>query len=250
MKKSSNKDELIQLVYKMRKGRLCYDKFPRFELKRFAVDRGLVAADKNPIKRWLADMMMESDDERTFSKLPDMPPEIPKAIYKFYLSHFQPDTLIEPSQPPLARICQMTRNEVLLLFYSTCTFGIQFDTMSSSSPEHVRFRMTPMSYVFLNTLAPGCLGDLRKIDMLFEDKADVVRWDRCWVDIDLSPGARLCDVWSDEKMRKDGQRMKDKLRKVLRGISGRGQGKKLVLEDFNVLSSAVERAVKCKWVYE
>jgi hypothetical protein len=107
--------------------------------------------------------------------------------------------------------------------------------------------MTPTNYSFLSTLAPGCIGDLRKIDILIDDEAHVLRWDRCWVVIDLSPRAEFCDICSHDNMRRDPWRMECELSKVLENVCQREGGKKLVLQDFYALSSAVERAVKHKW---
>jgi hypothetical protein len=95
-------------------------------LKKFALDRQLITASKNPTKHWLIETLLAADKARTFQRLLDLPAELRKAIYEFHFSDFSGKALLHPAQPPLARTCHQLRDEVLPLFYSQCQFHIQF----------------------------------------------------------------------------------------------------------------------------
>jgi hypothetical protein len=50
------------------------------ELKKFAVDRGLVTKGKKPSKRLLVDALMEADRKRTFPKFFELSAELRKFV--------------------------------------------------------------------------------------------------------------------------------------------------------------------------
>ena len=249
VKKSAKKNELRSLVQRVSMGRLCYDKCSHLELNEFAITRRLVDAGKSPTKRWLADRLMADDDHCSFTRMFDLPPELRKLIYEFYISDFNEESLEEPTQPPLARTCRMMRNEVLPLFYSTCTFDLKFSTMPSNGASRVRFRMDPRSFIFLTTLAPGCIGDIRLLDIQFRDAAYVLTVEDFWVDVDFND-AKLCYVDCTDGMKKNRRSIKMEVKKVLKkvarrqGRKGRKGRKGLKLQDFYNLGAAVERALE------
>jgi hypothetical protein len=248
VKKSANKDELQSLVRRAWMGRLCYDKCSHLDLKQFAVARDLVDARKKPTKRWLADRLIAGDDNRSFMKIFDLPPELRRLIYEFYISDFNEDSLEEPTQPPLARTCRMMRNEVLPMFYSKCMFDLKFSTMPSHDTSNVRFRMDPSSFIWLATLAPGCIGDIRQLGIQFKDAAFVLDYKTgaFWVDIDLNAGSKLCRTDSNDEMGKKEQQVRSEVRKVLKKVFIRERGKRLTLQDLYDVGSAVERALDRK----
>ena len=255
VKKSLNHDELFQLVQRMELGGLCYDKFTQLELKQCAVDRGLVAANKSPTKRWLVDRLMGADKRRTFSKFVELPPELRKTIYEFYLTDFQGRVLQLPAQPPLARTCQLLRSEVLPLFYSTYEFQLQYRSISTSDFTKVRFRLYDTSYIFLTTLAPGCIGDLRKLELSFYDKGIYPDWQKCKFKVNLTDSNKICRIMKGYPTRCDedddidwGAFLKNGLKGELKKVSQRSGVGKLEMEDFYALAKAMERGVEdaCK----
>lgn len=245
VKKSLVRDQLLQLVQRMEFGSLCYDTCTYLELKQFALNRGLITSDRAPVKRALTGMLTKADDDRTFSKIPDLPPEIRKSIYELYISDFEGRRLWTPSQPPLARTCRLMRYEVLPIFYSKCAFRITFMStkVASSNQLGAHFRLSDRSYIFLTTLAPQCIGDLRRLQLSFKARHRAIPWKLQKFKVDLRPGETSSKIFVRGR-ESCGRNLLQQCKNVLERVSKREGKKKLRLKDFYDLAVAVEHGIE------
>ena len=187
------REKLFKLVQRKELGYLCYDKCSDTQLKKFAVNRSLVTPNRKLDRRWLVNTLIEADKNRRFAKLLDLPPELREHVYRVYISDFKNRILTMPSQPPLAWTCRLLRDEVLPFFYSEGTFWIRLQAKRNESIHGPRFRLTDETCIFLSTLAPGSIGDIRGFILSFSPGTkNRVFWDGCKYRIDLSAS-------SDEK---------------------------------------------------
>ncbi|KAK5171377.1 uncharacterized protein LTR77_004521 [Saxophila tyrrhenica] len=119
--------QLLELVHANVHEYIEFRKIRLSKLERFAHARGLELPEE-ATKDALVPVLIKADNERQFSKIFDLPPELRVLIEEFHLSDFARRWgLLCLNQPPLARTCRLLRNDVLPLFYSHCKFIISFD---------------------------------------------------------------------------------------------------------------------------
>lgn len=95
----------------------------------------------------------------TFSRFLDLAPELRAIIYKMYIKDFASGVLVRPTQPPLTRVCRLTRNEALPIFYSTCTTHLQLRAGND-------FQNTTIAAErFLQTLTAPNIGAMRSVEV-------------------------------------------------------------------------------------
>jgi hypothetical protein len=228
------------------------------ELQRFINDRGIAVPrrDRND-KLLLAEALIEADKKRTFTKLFDLPPELRKLIYEFYVCDFGnmmdrvtlrtvKNPLESPAQPPLAQVCRTLRQEVLPVFYSTCHFRISLRQRRCAWPERGRLPLEDHSLLFLKHLSSADLGSMRKFELYFncpEQAEDGV----C---VDLDSKKKL--VWIASRVKKESNHSKvskeiePKLLKAVQPIVTRilkREGKKLRLKDIYDMRNKIEKFI-------
>ena len=192
---------------------------------------------------------MKADKNSTFRKCLDLPAELRKPAYQFYCADFQHLALTLPAQPPLARTCQLMRKEVLPLFYSSCTFYIDFQTPEASSSHSPRYRLSAESHIFLTTLAPGCMADMRKLEVEFSNTRHVLPWRYCSFKVDLNPRGELCQAGGRRPVKgvhtaKRVRVMAEELKTQVKKIFAREKRVEFTMNDVHDLGVAAERAVK------
>lgn len=96
------------------------------ELQGFLQTRGVPTKGRRT-KRDLIDVLDNADDEATFTRFIDLPAELRSIIYG---KHFDalPVLPLLPHQPPLTLASSFIRAECLPLYYTNCTFSLQFHT--------------------------------------------------------------------------------------------------------------------------
>ncbi len=167
-------EDLAELVRTKVYGLLGYSKLQNAELQKFVDARGLTVA-KKPTKKMLVKVLVDADQNRQFTRLFDLPPEMREMIAAFYLSEFnRQDGLHYPNQPPLARTCRQLRHDVLPLFFKQAKFEIEFslevdakwpDTSIAPGPS----QMTNVSAAFLSRIPRKYMRDLRKLQVRSRD---------------------------------------------------------------------------------
>ena len=124
--KSRSISRIRELYVRHQRGLISYEKVTVRELRSFAMQRGLTSTSTaKPTRAILKAQLEQADDDATFDRLSDLPPELRRQIYKQYFASFDnpPKGASEPGgQPPITLVSKQTRLEVLPLFYSCYRF--------------------------------------------------------------------------------------------------------------------------------
>ncbi|KAF2480276.1 hypothetical protein BDY17DRAFT_327240 [Neohortaea acidophila] len=179
-----SKPELIARKVRLDRGLLLYENCTDEELQQLVRRRllqpmesaykacGLPRHDIVDLRKWWHDGMikkLEDADATGFGKFLDLPPELRSRVYKFYVGSL-PAVLSCPSQPPLARTCNLIRNEVLPIFYGHHTFELRY-THPGRGWAHIRpmthIRPTIDTRLFLHSIPIGQVANLRHLRIGF-----------------------------------------------------------------------------------
>ena len=105
----------------MKRGLLSYDACSIDELRRFVEARSLPLPKQFfQSKADFINALELDDDEGCFPKFTDLPAELRVRIYAMVFGKVQ--VIRVPRQPPLSQVSRQLRQEVLPIFFSTCTF--------------------------------------------------------------------------------------------------------------------------------
>ena len=163
-KTSLTRADLLKLVIRHEKGFICYDTCDDQELKKFAIDRGIISLRQKPTRKWLVDTLTQADEERTFHQFTALPSELRLQIYGLHLADFTDRALYLPAQPPIARTCQLLRTETLPIFYRDCTIQLRFqqDLLNNRTRKYLPH---PLTQIFLYTLNAERIARIRKLSI-------------------------------------------------------------------------------------
>ena len=133
----AKKARVIQLLRRAERGLLSYDAYGKDTLQGFAKARGLHNALKKKATR--ADLIVlleKADEEATFDRFMDFPPELRVRIYELHFQSFEPlaaDMNAMPwqyhvnlAQAPITRVCKAVRQDALTLFFEQMRFELLF----------------------------------------------------------------------------------------------------------------------------
>ena len=124
-KSSATKARLRDLLVRYDRGLLSYEKYTPKELKEFAVQRHLdIPTDTK--KDVLVSTLEQADEDATFDRIFDLPPELRNHIYTLHFEQFS--VCNRPITPPITQASRQLRQESLLLFYRTCITEISLST--------------------------------------------------------------------------------------------------------------------------
>jgi hypothetical protein len=117
------------------RGLLSYEGLSIRELKLFTKQRGIpVTIGKKPTLSSLKAQLEQADDDLTFDRFSDLPPELRQKIFQQYFDPFGQylnssgrygfGRPVRGGQPPITMASRQTRREALPLYYSRCQFDI------------------------------------------------------------------------------------------------------------------------------
>lgn len=145
-----------------------YEKCKIAELRQFARQRRLSIED-NSSRKELAAALRYADGNPSFPHFLKLPPEVRVIFYKTYCAPFADEPLTLPTYPPLARVNKQLRDEVLPIFYSSCTFSVNLQADSTTYGQISRvLRMQRETTLFFKSLEPCMLACIQKLDITFE----------------------------------------------------------------------------------
>ncbi|SMY29365.1 unnamed protein product [Zymoseptoria tritici ST99CH_1A5] len=125
---------LFQLAKRTQRRLRCYDGDSGKELKDFVRQRGLAAAT-HVKKRELIEVLEAADEDATFARFLDLPPELRTLIYEFHFASYSSDRRLGAIQsavpPPITHISSQIRRETLQLFYTTSDFQFDFERVDA-----------------------------------------------------------------------------------------------------------------------
>lgn len=155
---SLSRKGLVQLLHHHQLERPCYDKCSDSELRKFAIDRGIIAKSSKAGRARLVSLLLKADADPTFTVFSKLPAELRVRIYNFYVDNLVQVPLMNPADPPLALASRLTRNEVLPIFYQRCTFAFTFRASLNWA-----YQPTYPSKRFVPSLSPVKLSNIRKL---------------------------------------------------------------------------------------
>jgi len=236
------------------RGLLSYERLTARELKVFVKQRGLTpTSNTKPTTAILRAQLEQADDDATFDRFSDLPPELRQQIFKQYFDSFDDSWMgMSPAggQPPITLASRQTRVEALPLFYSRCHFrfhtpGLVADRSLDYWPSQRFVRNTPAAEF-------GCIRFLNLCDYYCQYNGAVYYIN---ISIDLEDdecSTRVSDVYSlgdgndaDTEAIRDrpNQRLMLEPHTFIRGIAARAGRQKLQKTDMQDLDDRLWRAV-------
>jgi hypothetical protein len=126
--KSTSVAHLRVLYSHYQRGLLSYEGLRASELETFISQQALPPRiDKRPTVSNLKRLLELADDDATFDRFLDLPPELRQQIYDHYFDSFVDSPRPVFGQPPITIISKQTRQEALLLFYHRYRFALKTD---------------------------------------------------------------------------------------------------------------------------
>ena len=107
-------------------------------------------------------LLEKGDDDYTFERFLDLPPELRVRVSEFYVAEFA-ETLKHPTRPPLARTCRLLRQEVSPIFYGNCEFEIH---LKQDRRRPNKFAEDSMTRLFLLHLDAVDVASIRKLKVV------------------------------------------------------------------------------------
>lgn len=124
--KAASMTRLRELFVRQQRGLLSYEGLTVGELRSFVVQRGLSSTSTaRPTAATLKARLEQADEDATFDRFSELPPEIRQQIFEQYfdsLNKCRGYTSRPGGQPPIALASRQTRLEALPLYYSCCLF--------------------------------------------------------------------------------------------------------------------------------
>ena len=151
--KSKSIARIRELYIRHQRGLLSYERLTARELKSFVKQRGLTPTlTKKPSLAILRAQLEQADDDATFDRLFNLPPELREQIFKQYFASFDnsrgdllEDALEPGCQPPITLVSKQIRLEALPLFYSHFLFRFGVHRFVSEWLSQPFIRNTPAS---------------------------------------------------------------------------------------------------------
>ncbi|KAF7185340.1 hypothetical protein HII31_13319 [Pseudocercospora fuligena] len=154
---SHNKEKLWDIHCRRQRGLLNYSKYDVEELRGFCTNRGLklpkAGKNKRQNKNLLIKHLDAADDDATFDKFLDLPPELRVIMFEWHFRDIAPsdrenyylaETIIR-AQPPIARTSPLIRKEALDVWYKMVTY--KFYPRSGFYEAEFDFFLSPRTFL-------------------------------------------------------------------------------------------------------
>lgn len=109
--KTARKERLFDLYTRLRLGFLSYESYDAAELRQFCAARRL-QTDKAKAKRKLVGLLERADDETSFHRFLDLPPDLRNRVYDLHFRTFEIFDKGPPLPPPITSASGQLRQEV------------------------------------------------------------------------------------------------------------------------------------------
>ncbi|KAF7187523.1 hypothetical protein HII31_11147 [Pseudocercospora fuligena] len=235
----ADRADLIELCKRMWRDLPDYTQCTSNQLRKFNLDRRLITQaeydDNHLHPKQLIRNLKAADENPTFTKFLDLPPELRCKIYDCYTKDF-PITLRHPTQPPLARIHPIIRTELLPIFYCSATFKIELLEVQKNDSRPKRLHFDKSSYAWLNNLSDASIAEMHD----WELRIDNWQWG---FDIHFSGDAKETRVESyrcEHHHRSEAKKIVKAIEEVLHEVSQREGKLKLKREDLYAIRRILE----------
>lgn len=169
--KATSTTRLRELFIRCQRGLLSYERLPSRDLKLFAAQRALpVTPGQKPTVAALKAQLEQADDDGTFDRFTDLPPELRQLVYTFYfksLEHPVPSRHYDhlKCQPPITFASRDTRRESLPLFYESCVFLATTMWEPRSSLRDFTAALSPDSSAFFRSTSTHNFARIKRLDL-------------------------------------------------------------------------------------
>ena len=236
---------LRSLYIRRQRGLLSFEGLPFHELRQYATLRGIVV-DPDATTTIVKAQLEKADNEATFNRFTELPPEIRQIIFQYYYESL-PSSERAPHkyQPPITMASRMVREESLPLFYDCCGY-LEID---SEGPVTVPYKLSPSSSTVrvLQSTPSHLLGRIKSLQLYFFNL-------QCEVAIDLRnrddpiskiviyrPGYSDWPWQRTEASKARRQHLISALRTLIAGIAARPGPLRLLLSDFDDMGEMLRR---------
>lgn len=118
--KGATKAVLIDAAGRCQRGLLSYERYDITELRTFRQVRNISPRSRPKTAPQLARLLEKADDEATFPRFLELPPELRNRVYEFHFRDYD-EISTRHRQPPLTMV-PLIRAEALPVFYKSVTF--------------------------------------------------------------------------------------------------------------------------------
>ena len=240
----------IELCRRVQRGLLWYIPIPNADLRKFIDDRGLqtvhnynaIATTKTASiipKNELVQILEKADDEATFERFTELPPELRSRVYELHFQSFE-EPLYAPSQPPITKVSKLLRTESTPLFYQNVS--VRLWTNPNLQVSHWT-KDLPVSQAFVSNTSEEHIPMLRRF-CLSCSRPELGNYD-----IDLVRGIVSCKTsnqcfaavqrWAHIK-----SIMEKRLGETAKDIAARSGLRKMLLSDLGSFLDAEGAAVR------
>lgn len=235
--RDAKRDRVMNLLYRAERGLLSYGYYTKANLQVFVEDRRL--QDTIPATATKSEMIAgleKADDDATFSRFVELPPELRVRIYEYHFHTF--GSVDTPAQPPVTLVSRLLREEALPLFYEIGRFKF------TAFPRYggVGQRTTVLNdngRQLLKVLSGDGLSRIRKLELSFDR---YVSW---LVDLCLVKGVCRVQhlpveaVYRTEFAEHEVHQVGLRIGEVAKEVVNRGGSRRLHPEDIEALIRAI-----------
>jgi hypothetical protein len=245
--KNTSTSRLRALFVRCQRGLPSYEGIPLRDLKRYAAQRALPPMDKKVTTLGAAKARLEqADDEATFDRFSDLPPELRQMIYTFYYtSSYRFGVSNHKSQPPITRASHETRRESLPLFYEHCGFSVLTATQIVWLPQHCNVALDTRSKDWFKATADENFGRIKSISLHLTHKSSSFKLSLKNREdpISVSWGVLLHNQHLDPTVQERKDRLLSELRTMAMGIAAREGPLKLRKSDLQEVYETIRRVL-------
>lgn len=238
------RSRLDNLYVRCQRGLLSYEGLPLRELRKFAAQRALPIDNKatlNSIKA-LKGLLEKADDDITFDRLSELPPELRQIILLHYFDSLVVREARHKQQPPVTRVSRKLREESLPLHYECCEFAIDAVDDPRTKPGRRVPQLQAAPFVQNTTIEN--FARIKALTLLFHDLGAHVQLDLRDKD---NPVVSAWVLWfisgsyTDGAVRVGKQRLISELRALAMSIVAREGPLELRLSDLEEMREILRR---------
>ncbi|KAK4903548.1 hypothetical protein LTR49_026832 [Elasticomyces elasticus] len=183
---------ILSYVDRIHRGLLCYHVCTNTELQKFAEERDLAVTSEAFRRSSYISALDEADREPRFERLFDLPAELRKMVYKHYMADF-PKKLYCPTQPPLSRVSQQLRREVLSVFCDRTTFILKLHPHVGED-RRTKLKFNGDDTSFLHNLGDNDFLCFRSVQLTLSSPMPAFRKHKVWLHARSAPNLRGVSV--------------------------------------------------------
>lgn len=160
-----NTARLRTLYVRHQRGLLSFEGLPLQELRQFATLR-CITVDPNAAATVVKAQLEKADNEATFDRFADLPPEVRHIILQYHFEFLRSSTwALRKYQPPITMVSHMIRHESLPLFYDYCG---RLEIVSDG-PITVPYKLNPSlaTAKFLQSTPAHLLARIKSLQLTF-----------------------------------------------------------------------------------